>query len=50
MNVRTDVQKTGGAVADEVICGKSDEDALDHCDVVVVDPERVRAVRALVLR
>lgn len=31
---------------DEVICGKDGEDALDHCDVVVVDPERVRAVRA----
>jgi DNA-binding transcriptional ArsR family regulator len=29
----------------EVICGKDDEDALDHCDVLVVDPERVRAVR-----
>lgn len=29
----------------EVICGK-DEQGLDHCDVVVVDPERVRAVKA----
>ena len=28
------------------ICGKDDEDALDHCDVLVVDPERVRTVRA----
>ena len=31
---------------DEVICGKHDEGSLDRCDVVVVDPERVRAVRA----
>ena len=30
----------------EVICGKGDEGELDHCDVLVVDPERVRAVRA----
>lgn len=30
---------------DATICGKNDEDALDHCDVLVVDPERVRAVR-----
>jgi len=30
---------------DAVVCGKDDEDALDHCDVLVVDPERVRAVR-----
>lgn len=29
----------------EVICGKADADPLDRCDVVVVDPERVRAVR-----
>ena len=29
-----------------VICGKDDEDLLDHCDVHVVDPERVTAVRA----
>lgn len=29
-----------------VICGKEDEDLLDHCDVHVVDPERVAAVRA----
>jgi DNA-binding transcriptional ArsR family regulator len=29
----------------EVICGKADADPLDHCDVVVVDPERVRDVR-----
>jgi DNA-binding transcriptional ArsR family regulator len=28
-----------------VICGKDDEDLLDHCDVHVVDPERVTAVR-----
>lgn len=31
-------------MADEIICGKQDA-GLDHCDVVVVDPERVRAVR-----
>ena len=31
--------------APAVICGKGDEEALDHCDVLVVDPERVRAVR-----
>ena len=31
---------------DEAICGKDDVDRLDRCDVVVVDPERVRAVRA----
>jgi ArsR family transcriptional regulator, lead/cadmium/zinc/bismuth-responsive transcriptional repressor len=36
----------GGTVRDETICGKDDVDQLDHCDVVVVDPERVRAVRA----
>jgi ArsR family transcriptional regulator, lead/cadmium/zinc/bismuth-responsive transcriptional repressor len=29
-----------------VICGKDDEDLLDHCDVHVVDPDRVMAVRA----
>ena len=29
-----------------VICGKDDEDLVDHCDVHVVDPERVTAVRA----
>jgi DNA-binding transcriptional ArsR family regulator len=29
----------------EVICGKDEEDDLDRCDVVVVDVERVRAVR-----
>jgi DNA-binding transcriptional ArsR family regulator len=28
----------------EVICGKADDD-LDRCDVVVVDPQRVREVR-----
>ena len=28
-----------------VICGKDDEDLPDHCDVHVVDPERVAAVR-----
>jgi len=29
----------------ETICGKGDDDGLDRCDVVVVDPQRVRAVR-----
>jgi DNA-binding transcriptional ArsR family regulator len=28
-----------------VICGKDDEGDLDHCDVVVVNPARVREVR-----
>jgi DNA-binding transcriptional ArsR family regulator len=32
-------------VPDDTICGKGDEDALDRCDVLAVDPERVRAVR-----
>ncbi len=31
--------------ADLVICGRDEEEALDHCDVVVVDAKRVRAVR-----
>ena len=31
-------------MTDATICGK-DDDALDHCDVLVVNPERVRAVR-----
>ncbi len=31
---------------DPVICGKGDDDPLDHCEVHVVDPERVTAVRA----
>ena len=30
---------------DPEICSRDGGDALDHCDVVVVDPERVRAVR-----
>jgi len=30
---------------DAIICGKDDRDSLDHCDVLVVDPARVRAVR-----
>src|SRR5664280_3902882 len=38
--------KDESTMPDAIICGKGDEDALDHCDVVVVDPERVRAVRA----
>jgi DNA-binding transcriptional ArsR family regulator len=43
--------RRGGHVAaipliEPVICGKDDEDLLDHCDVHVVDPERVTAVRA----
>ena len=29
----------------QVICGKEAEDRLDHCDVLVVDPQRVRSVR-----
>ncbi len=29
----------------DVICGKDDGDDLDRCDVIVVDPQRVRAVR-----
>lgn len=32
-------------MTDATICGKGEEDALDHCDVHVVNPERVRAVR-----
>jgi ArsR family transcriptional regulator, lead/cadmium/zinc/bismuth-responsive transcriptional repressor len=36
---------TTPATTPTVICGKGDEDALDHCDVLVVDPKRVRAVR-----
>jgi ArsR family transcriptional regulator, lead/cadmium/zinc/bismuth-responsive transcriptional repressor len=32
-------------VPNEVVCGKGEEDGLDRCDVVVVDPARVRAVR-----
>jgi DNA-binding transcriptional ArsR family regulator len=35
----------GVSVSGEVICGR-DEQGLDRCDVLVVDPERVRAVRA----
>jgi DNA-binding transcriptional ArsR family regulator len=31
--------------SEPVICGKDDEDLLDHCDVHVVVPERVAAVR-----
>jgi len=30
---------------DAVVCGKDDGDSLDRCDVLVVDAERVRAVR-----
>ena len=33
-------------MSDKVICGKHEAGDLDRCDVVVVDPERVRAVRA----
>jgi DNA-binding transcriptional ArsR family regulator len=29
----------------DIICGKDEQGDLDHCDVVVVDPERVRTVR-----
>ena len=34
---------------DEAICGKDERDDLGHCEVVVVDPARVRAVRARLL-
>jgi DNA-binding transcriptional ArsR family regulator len=49
MNICSDVQKRGLAMAeallpDPVICGK--DDPMDHCDVHVVDPERVAAVTA----
>ena len=30
---------------DQVICGKDEAESLDRCDVAVVDPARVRAVR-----
>ena len=53
MNTCSDVQRKatrGGAHGptdpdEPVICGKDDPDLLDHCDVHVVDPERVAAVR-----
>ena len=32
-------------MANDIICGRDEQGHLDHCDVVVVDPERVRAVR-----
>jgi DNA-binding transcriptional ArsR family regulator len=38
-------QEVAADTAAAVICGKGDEDLLDHCDVHVVDPERVTAVR-----
>ena len=31
------------------VCGRDEVDDLDRCDVVVVDPERVRAVRERLL-
>jgi ArsR family transcriptional regulator, lead/cadmium/zinc/bismuth-responsive transcriptional repressor len=31
--------------AEEVICGRGEDVELDRCEVVVVNPERVRAVR-----
>ena len=34
---------------DEQICGRDGRDELDHCDVFVVDPQRVRAVRSRLL-
>jgi DNA-binding transcriptional ArsR family regulator len=34
---------------DPQICGKDDDTDLDHCDVVVVDPQRVREVRSRLL-
>jgi hypothetical protein len=30
---------------DLTVCGKGEEDVLDHCDVHVVNPERVRSAR-----
>jgi DNA-binding transcriptional ArsR family regulator len=49
MNICSYVQERGLAMADAllpdpVICGK--DDPMDHCDVHVVDPERVAAVTA----
>ena len=39
--------KTGAQTLPDgaVICGRDHEDLLDHCDVHVVDPERVASVR-----
>jgi DNA-binding transcriptional ArsR family regulator len=37
--------RKGAGVTADVICGRDDQ-GLDRCDVVVVDPDRVRAVRA----
>src|ERR1039457_4764838 len=37
------------ASRDQVICGKDEDTTLDHCDVLVVNPERVRAVRERLL-
>jgi DNA-binding transcriptional ArsR family regulator len=37
---------TNVPLGDPVICGKDDQAARDGCDVHVVDPERVTAVRA----
>jgi ArsR family transcriptional regulator, lead/cadmium/zinc/bismuth-responsive transcriptional repressor len=34
---------------DDRICGRDEHDDLDHCDVVVVDPVRVREVRSRLL-
>ena len=34
---------------DQHICGKDDTSDLDHCDIVVVDPQRVREVRSRLL-
>jgi DNA-binding transcriptional ArsR family regulator len=36
-------------VDDVLVCGKDEIDDLDRCDVVAVDPERVRAVRERLL-
>lgn len=36
-------------VSDRVIRGRDEDESLDHCDVTVVDPDRVRAVRARLL-
>ncbi len=46
LNIRSYVQRRSTPMTGEIICGRDEQGGLDHCDVVVVDPERVRAVRA----
>ncbi len=36
-------------IGETQVCGRDEVDDLDRCDVVVVDPERVRAVRERLL-